>query len=473
VTLSREINRLLISILGAFTLIALAASYWAVVGPDTILLRDDNPRRVVAEAAIRRGDIVDRGGELLATSVVEANNRIVRRYPHPEASSLLGYSSLRYGVSGAEAAYNATLRGDDLPIETVSKILSDILHRPQVGSSIQITLDHRVQQAIMENMGDQVGAAVILSATDGAVLGLLSLPTYDPNSLDSDWDALVAAPQKPFFNRALQGQYQPGGTLQTLLMAAALVSSQSLTDLTSNATMPVQADNVAISCALRLPTMELSLRDAYAFACPLPFENLAIQLGVQPIVNTFELVRIYDPPVLQGFVAPAPQPLPTPLQPETLVKNALGQGDITVTPLQMAVLAAAIINDGNAPQPYVLLATHAPNDTSWTQASAAHSTQPYMTERTARQLQDLMRNTVANGASLNAARPGIDIGGHSALAYSGTETQAWFIGFASLPGRRGIATAVVLENSDDPGLAADIGGAILSAAHQILSQTSP
>jgi cell division protein FtsI/penicillin-binding protein 2 len=95
-----------------------------------------------------------------------------------------------------------------------------------------------------------------------------------------------------------------------------------------------------------------------------------------------------------------------------------------------------------------------------------------MTVNTARQLQDLMRNAVANGAAQNAGRPDIDIAGHASLAYSGEGTQAWFVGFATLRGRQGVAVAIVLENSDDPGLAADIGGTALMAAQTALNSSN-
>jgi peptidoglycan glycosyltransferase len=155
--------------------------------------------------------------------------------------------------------------------------------------------------------------------------------------------------------------------------------------------------------------------------------------------------------------------------------NALGQGELTVTPLDMAVMAAAIINDGNAPQPYTLLETRAPGNTVWNPVLATRPTTPFTTQNTARQLQDLMRNAVANGGALNAARPNMDIGGHATLAFSGDQSQAWFIGFATLEGQRAVAVAIVIENSRDPGLAADIGGTILEAAHQALRlpQTTP
>jgi cell division protein FtsI/penicillin-binding protein 2 len=127
------------------------------------------------------------------------------------------------------------------------------------------------------------------------------------------------------------------------------------------------------------------------------------------------------------------------------------------------------VNDGNAPQPYTLLQTRRPNSNTWIDAEALQPSIPLTTATTARQLQDMMRLTVADGAAQNAGRAGIDIGGHAALAYSGSITQAWFVGFATMEGRQGIAIAVVIENSADPGLAADIGGTVLAAARNALA----
>src|SRR5690606_2576314 len=237
-----------------------------------------------------------------------------------------------------------------------------------------------------------------------------------------------------------------------------------------NATNPIRIDDLELTCALRLPRLELPLRDAYAFGCPRPFAQVAERIGSQVLEETLARFHFNAPVTIEGFAArPEDQTLSDiTIDDATLVESALGQGQLTVTPLQMAVMAAAIVNDGNAPRPYTLIATRAPDAETWQPVVTTRSTIPFTTEGTARQLQDLMRNAVANGAALNAARPEIDIGGHAALAYSGDETQSWFIGFATLPGKRGIAVAVVLENRDDPGLAADIGGTLLEAAHQTL-----
>jgi penicillin-binding protein A len=473
---TKEINRLLFGVLIAFMVIVIAATYWAVAGPLGILQREDNPRLIEAESRIIRGNIEDRSGSLLVTSLPGENGFVSRQYLYPEMNSALGYFSLRYGVGGAEAAYDLILSGSDLNPDFNEYMTANLLHHPQEGSSIRLSLDLNIQQQVEKAMNGQAGAAVILAVPSGEVLAMVSLPTYDPNMLDANWEALTTAPGNPFFNRVLQGGYQPGGALQTMLMATALVTGQPLDASTATATQPVHIADVDLNCAVRLPPMALDLREAYAFACPFPFVELADDLGptvVQAALNTF----LFDQPLaLPGFVVEpedSPTPMTTPfiLADTDLVEDALGQGAITINPLTMAVMMSAIVNDGNAPQPYTLLEVQRPDSTEWLLVSEVLPTIPLMTTDTARQLQDLMRNAVANGAAQNAGRPEIDIGGHAALAYSGEETQAWFVGFATLGGRRGIAVAVVLENSNDPGLAADIGGTALEAAHEALQNS--
>jgi peptidoglycan glycosyltransferase len=354
-------------------------------------------------------------------------------------------------------------------------LVDSLFHRPRQGADIQVTFDLNVQQRIAEAMNGQRGAVVVLSVPDGAVLAMLSLPTYDPNTLDQNWDAMIADPGKPFFNRVLQGGYQPGGALETPLMAAAFLVNHSLDEPFVQATAPVTLDQLSLDCAVRLPSISLTLREAYTFACPHPFESLAQDLDAETIQASIDTFRLNEQPTLPGFV-PLPDPLtflPTQsmASPATddLARLALGQGTMTVSPLNMAMMAAAIVNDGNTPQPYVLMQSRAPAAPAWTPAPAVRPSIPLATSDTARYLQDLMREAVANGAAQNAGRPNIDIGGHAALAYSGDNSLAWFVGFATFAGRKGAAVAVVLENSTDPGLAADIGGTALEAAQAALA----
>ncbi len=470
---TREINRLVTGLLILFGIVVVAAAYWAVIGPDTILRREDNPRRVEAAATILRGAMVDRTGVPLVESTQDERGAVTRGYLYPAMYSALGYYSLRYGVSGAENAFNPTLSGSAVARDTATVLLDGLLHRSQQGSDIQLTFDLNVQQQIADAMAGQRGAAVVLSVPDGAVLAMISLPTYDPNTLDANWDTLVQEPGNLFFNRVLQGNYQPGGALETPLVATAFLVNRSLDNMYDAATDPVVLADLQLGCAVRLPSLALSLREAYIFACPEPFQALAQELGVETVQATIDTFKLNEHPTLEGFIAangnPTPTPAPGALDSDELIRLALGQGGMTVSPLSMAMMAAAIVNDGNTPQPYVLMGSRAPGSATWTAAEAVRPSIPLATSTTARRLQDLMREAVANGAAQNAGRPKIDIGGHAALAYSGEGALAWFVGFATFAGNKGAAVAIVLENSDDPGLAADIGGTALAAAQTAIA----
>lgn len=467
--LNREIRLLMLGLLIAFGAIAFAAGYWAVIGPDTILIREDNPRLVEAEARRLRGGLYDASGDPLAVSTTDDDGIVTRSYYDEAFYGALGYSSLRYGVSGAEAAFDPLLRGDDQVSTFDDMLIDSLLHRPQTGADVMLTFDHDVQHAAYEAMRGETGAAVVLSAS-GEVLALVSLPTYNPNALDENWETLIAAPDNPFFNRVLQGQYQPGAALQTALLAGALLTDVSLNTPYENATAPMVIDDLSLACAVRLPPAALVLRDAYAFACPTPSALLASSLGAAGIQAALDTFRLESLPTLPGFVpADAVTPSPVLISEDNMIEEALGQGTLTVSPLDMALVAAAVVNDGNAPLPHVLDATRMSADSGWITRTHQQPSLPLMTAATARQLQDLMRYAVANGAAQNAGRPNIDIGGHAALAYSGDTTLSWFIGFTTVAGGRGAAVAVVLENSTDPGLAAHIGGTALSAAHETLS----
>lgn len=466
---AREIQRLMLGLLITFALVGLSAAYWAVTGPDTILSREDNPRLVEAQAAIVRGNIYARDGELLVESIQNPNGRVSRRFVEQSTNGVMGYYSLRYGVGGVEAAYNTTLRGDDLPHNLSSYLTRDLLHLPQRGSDLRLTFDLTIQEAIYEAMQGHTGAAVALDVPSGAVLGMISLPTYNPNTLDADWTRLLEATNNPFFNRALQGEYQPGGVMQTPLITAAFIANEPLNVVIEGAAETVQIDGIEISCAERPPSNRLTFSEAYAFACPAPFVDLFNRLGEETVQETIDLFQLGRDFTLPGFV-PEPDPLAsTPTADSSLhtpLETALGQGSLTVSPLDIAVMTAAVINDGNAPQPYALTATRPPESEVWIPVQTVLPTIPVTTAETSRRIQELMRSATVIGSARPAARSGMTIGGHSSLAYSGDGTQAWFIGFVITGQRQGVVVAVVLENTDHATEAAAIGGQILETAYQ-------
>jgi penicillin-binding protein A len=462
----REIERLLIGILMTLVVIGVMVAYWAAVGQETILQRDDNARRFEQRASIVRGEIVDRNGTTLVRSeLVEGGRFPQRQYLHPAMNGALGYYSLRYGTGGVEAAFDAILSGDSLETSLETYISEGLLHRPRHGSDIRLTFDLDVQRTVVEVMESRRGAVVVLSVPEGEVLAMVSLPTYDPNTLDMDWETLITASGDPFFNRALQGSYQPGGAVQTILVTAALLSGVSLETEYDDADEPVTVADVQLECALQPLTGTLTLAEAYRFGCPAPFVQLAGEIGLQSAQTVLDLYHVGVPVTLLDV----PEIAALALSEGTLqMDDALGQGALTISPLRMATIAASIINAGNAPQPHVLLETRHPGEEIWTPARQARQSLPVTTIEISRRIQFLMRETVSSGNARAASHDRVNIGGHAALAHSGDETLVWFVGFARMGDRMGAAVAVVLEDSDDLVAAAGIGRTALEAAVETL-----
>lgn len=471
VPFARESQRIMLAILVGFIVIAIGAFQWAVIMPDSLNTRDDNPRAVERERRIVRGDIYSADGLLLAHTDVNDAGIVTRQYPVAEAWPSLGYYSMVRGAARIEGAFDTILRGDNAE----AALSNRLLHTPIQGTSIRVTLDSAVQRMVSERLDGQAGAAVAISIPDGRLLGISSAPFFDPNAIDADYESLREDPAMQLLDRATERRYPLGTAIQPVLMIASLLTGQPLDAMIDNATEPVDlSDTLSIGCAVRLPALSLTLREAFAFACPTPFIGATNAVGETAMNTIFEQVDALTAVRISGYESASPAAQIRGYNPiEGMEAVVTGQADLTVTPLAMAILTGAIVNDGNTPVPFMLDATLAPGAGAWADAPRPNRTVAFTTATTARRLQDLMRYNVVNGAAQNAARPNIDIGGHVGLAYVEGRPMSWFIGFVTASGRQAGAVAVLLEDTSDIGLAADIGGDILAAVHASLLSESP
>jgi peptidoglycan glycosyltransferase len=458
---TREIHRLVIGVLIAFTLVAGVSTYWVVTG-DGILNREDNPRIVEDMLRIMRGGLYDRHGTLLVETTASASGRVTRTYLYPAMNSALGYYSLRYGESGAESAYNAILTGDSTVDDFNTWFERDILHAPQTGSDVQLTLDLAIQQAGYDALSGRRGALVVVSVADGAVKAIVSNPTFDPNQLDAEWTTLTQDTGEPFFNRALQGNYQTGTAMYTLLVLAALIEQFPVDTHFQDASRPVEVGGVTLNCTDVPPADVLTIFDALTYGCPAPFVDFAESIGFEAIEDVLRLIRPTTPPTLTGFItdAPSSERIPTGLG----LDDVLGQGTFRSTPLEMALVMASFINNGNAPQPFTIQAIRPMNEDEWIAVREVRPTIPITTTENARRIAALLRQNVTRGTAQAAAQDDLEIGGQSALAYVGTRTHTWFIGFVRQDAQRSYAIALILEDTADLELAASIGGDVLRVA---------
>ena len=431
---ARQIRHILFGVLACLALVGVSAAYWAIAGRQTLLLREDNPRRVEALARVQRGGMFDRNSQILAETVA-ADSSLIRRYPLPSTFSLTGYYSLRYGVGGAEAAYDELLSGSR-PLKTLADYFnSQILRRPQIGADIMLSIDSRLHDALAHAMEGEYGAAIVINAETGELLALHSAPSYDPNRLDDDWRQLVEAEGDPFFNRALQGNYQLGGNIYALWLAQAIEAGFELSlRFTDGAEPVILDDGTAIFCLIQPASAELTLTEALGYGCPAPFSSYQ---QTQAAADADSLISAYQfsvPVGLSGF--PQPKALPplsasSALEPDDVaLRNILGQGAQTTTPLHLATFIAAIANDGIAKAPWIHLSTRQPDSDEWQGNPPNSASNRLLSAPNARHMRNLLRQTwvILYQEGFDSQ---MEVGGFAAMSRSGAETQLWLTGALS------------------------------------------
>jgi peptidoglycan glycosyltransferase len=478
----RDLSRLTLALLIAFAVVAAGATYWGVFAADGLRARGDNARNIIAQQRIARGAILDRTGELLAYSQPGATGIMARHYPYPEAASAVGYYSLTYGTAGIEAAHNAALRGEG-ERANLDTLLDELLHRSPAGSDVRSTLDLSVQRAVVAALQGRMGAAVVLDAATGDVLALASLPSYDPNTLDAGWDALTAdRAASPLLNRATGGRYQPGGAFQTVVLAALLGAQPDLADggervllrTVEEASAPITVNGLTLGCTFAPAGAALTLLDAYAYGCPAPFAA-AFDAGLTAdfLWERLGVLGLLEAPALAGFQTSAARIA----QPEGAASarwTALlaGQGALTITPLHLAQVMAAIANGGSALPLRLVDAVRAPGASEWTPLAGAGSPAVMLRAEVAQAMERAMRHAAEVSPAVRVVQPdGYVLFGHGALAHAGPQETpyAWFAGFAR-SGEGGNArttvAVVVVEGERDPGVAARAAGVAFAAAHR-------
>jgi peptidoglycan glycosyltransferase len=372
---------------------------------------------------------------------------VTRTYPVPEAAPVVGYASLRYGTGGIEAAFDRVLRGE-AGRSAWEEGWADLVHRPPCGEDVQLTLDADLQRLAQEALAGEAGATVLLDVETAGVLAMASAPTFDPARLEEAWEALRDDPRAPLVNRATQGLYQPGAALQSVIVAEAL--SQGVIEdlqgsLGSDINKAVLVDGVNVGCRVN-PQEPHTLASAYAASCPAPIGALGERLGRDGVAAAVQRWGLVSLPSL---------PIPTEAADwsrdaiSSTRAEAIGQGALTVSPLQMALVAAAVANDGRMPVPRLTL----------DQPLTGGEARTVLAPGDARELLAAW-NRCGEGRSLGAG-----IKGHWGVALAGEgEPHAWFLGIAPSTGQSTYAAAVLIEQAADPERPVDIGVALLQAA---------
>lgn len=433
--LRRPLRHLQVGFSLAWAVIVLALGWWTIYRAPVLTARTDNARRGLASRYVQRGDILDRQDSVLASSV-GVRGDFTRVYSLPEAAHAVGYDSLAYGLSGLELSMDAWLRGEQgYPAAEIwwQKLLTS---NPPPGLDVRLTLDSDVQSAAGRALGGGPGAVVVLDPSSGEVLALASEPAYDANRLEENWQELVSNEDAPLLNRTTQGRYQPGTALGPFLLGwTEWRHIADLDDEAADATTPVAINGEELECA-DPQALEASptLSQALVAGCPTPLADLGLTMGVVEFSTMLQAFGLDQPAAIrlpsdEGVDWSAPEDA------ESLRLEAVGQGELAVTPLQMAHALASLWNAGELPSLKLVDAVRDPDGT-W------QSLEPLGAPRSA-------ISSDAALAILAALEAEDGLLGMTAAAITGPEGErvAWFLG-GMLSTDQQFVIVVVLENAD-------------------------
>ncbi len=471
-----QIRKLGIVLIVLFSALFVQLNYLQVLDAHHLNTHPANSRAVVRDFVQPRGIIQLADGTVVAQSVPSGDAfKLQRQYPlGPLFAHVTGYFSFTYGDEGVERTYNDALIGD---LAKGSFDPRNLLVQRDKTDNVTLTLSKNLQQVATDQLGQRKGSVVALDPRTGAILAFADYPTYDPNRLashDQDavqqaWTELNADPDKPLLPRTYRERYPPGSSFKVVTAATALVTG------TATPAQPVYPN----LRELPLPntggqtlgnfgggSCGGNLADALRVSCNTSFAQLGLDLGAQKLsagAEAFGFNKV--PPIDLPFGASASFPPATAFARDLpgLAKSAIGQQDVAATPLQMALVAAGIANNGVIMTPHVLAEVRNTDG----EVVQQYKNQPWLTAvppSVAQTTRDMMVGVVAGGSGTRAQIPGVTVAGKTGTAQTGLgRSHVWFIAFAPAEAPR-VAVAVMLE--DQPNTSEVTGGALAAPIAQ-------
>lgn len=470
--MNEPVRRLSVVILVMILTLMMAASYIQVIAAGELNADARNVRTLYREFGNFRGPIVVDGESVVWSEPVDDPFNYQRTYANGSLyAAATGYYSIVFGRTALEHTENELLAGsaDSLFWTRMGDLLSG---ENQQGASVEVTLSAAVQQAAAEALGDQVGAVVALDPRTGEVKAMVTSPTYDPATLaghdtaevNAAYQELLAQEGGPLTNRAIAGDtYPPGSTFKLIVAAAALDAGYTPEtelyapdELTLPGTTTVMTNYGGESCS---PNERQTLADSLRISCNTSFANLGVTLGWSVIERKAQAFGWGED--LSIPLAVTLSRLPDNPDAAQVAQSSIGQFDVRATPMQMAMVAAGIANDGTLMRPYLVDLVRDSNLRVIEDPEPEELSRP-MSVRAAGELTDMMVGVVESGSGTAARIPGVEVAGKTGTAETGTDAppHAWFVGFAPADDPV-IAVAVVLENGG--GASGEITGGRLAA----------
>jgi penicillin-binding protein A len=454
-----------------FALLVVFTSRWTVFQASSLNNNPLNVRTLLDELQIKRGRILaDDGKTVLARSEAAPQHTWTRFYPTRQLfSQPVGYSIAAQGrAAGLEQSRGPELRG----VQTgLSSIFGPLNPRP-VGDDLYTTLDPKAQRVAVQGLAGRTGSVVALDPRTGAVLAMYANPTFDNNH------AAKLGPGESEFNNSTQAAWPPGSTFKVLTAVAAIDSGKYTPNSTINGKSPLTVSGVPLQNDNNQSFGDISLTEALTFSVNTVFAQVAQNVGRPTMTEYMKRFGFYSKPPLDypaGQIrASVPidfhgKPFPPGSPDEDIGRIGIGQGGLLVTPLQMAMVAAAVANNGTLMKPR-LTDKVVDQDGRTVKTIDPSVYQQVMKPSTAQAVSQMMRRVVEEGTGQPAQLGGISVAGKTGTASIGATgsglTEPWFIGFAPANNPK-VAVAVTVARTQG-GFGATVAAPIAKEVIQTL-----
>ena len=432
------------------------------VQADELQSHEDNRRVSIERYSNPRGDIIVDGEPITGSEETDdPDYRYQRTWLDGEMwAPVTGYASQAYGTSFLEGVNDSILTGDDDRL-FFNNTIDMITGKDQRGGDVVTTLNGDAQRAAFEGLGDRKGAVAAFDPRTGAILALASTPSYDPSTFagygaddEEAWNALQEnEDDEPMLNRALRETYPPGSTFKVVTAAAALENGliDDIDESTDYEDPYVLPDTDGRELGNQVPGVcgDANVRDAMRYSCNSVFAGLSNDVGNEGMIETAERFGFNE----EHFVPVRANAsvFPEDNRPQNAMAG-IGQASNRATPLQMAMVAGAVANNGTLMEPYMVDQLVAPNLNVIEQHDPEELGEPVSSDN-ARQLQETMEGVVAeNDIDRGSIGDDVRIGGKTGTAQRGEDNSeppyAWFISYAITDEGSPVAVAVVIEIGD-------------------------
>ncbi|MGL5417549.1 MAG: peptidoglycan D,D-transpeptidase FtsI family protein [Clostridium sp.] len=486
--IKKNVTRVMIVFLFLFIALISYIAYFQVFKAYNIANMPGNPRIWAERNAVLRGTIYDSDMNALTKSIRTGPLSQKIEYPYGALyANPVGYMSKRYGVEGLEATYDkqlSTYNSTRTNIKTLFtnfsfKNLKDMFFArndksDQVGNSVVTTLNTKVQEAAMKALGGRKGAAVAIDPKTGQVLAMVSSPSYNPNDLEQNMAELSKDPDAPMFNRAIYGKYPPGSTFKVVTTTAALNNIPGVTSEIFHDTGKIKfPDGQILHNNDDEVNGNINLRRAFVVSSNVVYGTVAMDLGNDALRETAEMFGFNEQIPAIGFTMSKSQfPKYQSWQVGDIAQSGIGQSGVLATPMQMALVASTVANDGVMMEPK--LVDKIINQQGKTvQSFPNQQYRRVMSQSDAATIKSFMTSLVENNMS-GGYWPffaGYDVAAKTGTAtYTTGKPDSWLEGFAPANNPQ-IAFAVIVQHAGyGADAASNVAGAML---HAFFNNTPP